>query len=224
MAASSTGARRKEPGPDFRRLPPEIQQLIECSRCHLLAYDLKDVVVLQCAHLICMKCLDKQQRHAASTSTTARTGTDTWVHRASRKIRKAWTGPTAQGTESVRAAKAFQAAAAESQPTVECPRCAVSSNIPLGGLGGFPRDSFSRVLYNSIMRPESDILQQPIPRCGLHPGESLSDFCIECSVQVCKMCKHHHHQVGTTCSSLFLRLLRTPVYDPHLQFCTKTTL
>ncbi len=75
----------------------------------------------------------------------------------------------------------------------------VLSDIPLGGLEGFPADTFSIVLHNSFMRPETDILSHPLPKCGLHPRQLLSDYCKECSVQVCKVCcqgNDHRHQVG----------------------------
>ena len=84
---------------------------------------------------------------------------------------------------------------APNKKAFSCPVCTASVHIPKDGIEAFPGDSFSKVLRNSLL----DVVYlpgHPPPRCGLHPVERLSHYCLRCEVQVCKRCLWHSHQPG----------------------------
>ena len=71
----------------------------------------------------------------------------------------------------------------------ECPSCACLSEIPPGGLGAFPKDSFSRVAKKTLTEPGFNFVPGgPNPTCGIHPQKRVTDYCHRCKVQVCKAC------------------------------------
>ena len=81
---------------------------------------------------------------------------------------------------------------ASGDQTLQCPRCTTPGKIPKGGLQGFPADSFSTVLNNSLLGKKHYGIRA-IPRCGIHPGERLSCFCLLCAVQACVLCLQSDH-------------------------------
>ena len=76
---------------------------------------------------------------------------------------------------------------------IECPRCATKGSIPKEGIQGFPGDTFTRTLRNSILQTEMQFGATAVPRCGLHPEERLSSYCQQCQMQVCKLCMKSSH-------------------------------
>ena len=81
---------------------------------------------------------------------------------------------------------------AKAEQKLECPRCATKMSVPKEGIRGFPGDTFTRSLKNSILQTQIR-LGTTVPRCGLHPEERLSNYCQQCQTQVCKLCMNGNH-------------------------------
>ena len=110
--------------------------------------------------------------------------------------------------------------AAKAEEEIECPRCATKVSIPKGGIQGFPVDTFTRTLRNSILQTEIQFGATALPRCGLHPEERLSNYCQRCQTQVCKLCMNGNH-TGHELESLEITAQRL---DSELMDCIRPYL
>ena len=83
--------------------------------------------------------------------------------------------------------------AAKAEEKIECPRCVTKVSIPKEGIRGFPGDTFTRTLRNSILQTDIQFGATALPRCRLHPEERLFSYCQQCQTQVCKLCMKGSH-------------------------------
>ena len=109
---------------------------------------------------------------------------------------------------------------AKAEEKLECPRCATKVSIPKEGIRGFPGDTFTRTLRNSILQTEVQFGATAVPRCRLHPEERLSNYCQQCQTQVCKLCMKGNH-TGHELESLEVTAQRL---DSELMKCIRPYL
>ena len=82
---------------------------------------------------------------------------------------------------------------AKAEEKTECSRCATKGSIPKKGIQGFPVDTFTRTLRNSVLQTKIQFGATAVPRCGLHPEERLSNYCQQCETQACTLCMNGSH-------------------------------
>ncbi|XP_019642614.1 PREDICTED: tripartite motif-containing protein 3-like [Branchiostoma belcheri] len=94
----------------------------------------------------------------------------------------------------------------EVRTPLECPNCRQPFSLPPGGVPALPDNHLVASLCGRIIKqsfPSSiDKKRQPTSseQCSFHPGEQLSLYCEECTVQLCMTCLDEAHRGHSTMS------------------------